>query len=147
MAGNTYGNCGKDSQGRYVKCDKRWVPWGVLYPPPAVLGGSHLSLQASALGAALFCTPGSHQALPGLCPHRCWEVGLGDLMVFSKLNDPVILLSHHERLPTQPDGKSKTVSEGDLGVCAPRCSHLFWDVRASRSPGYSLHHFSVLSMI
>ncbi|XP_041323258.1 disintegrin and metalloproteinase domain-containing protein 33 [Pyrgilauda ruficollis] len=23
MAGNTYGNCGKDSQGRYVKCDKR----------------------------------------------------------------------------------------------------------------------------
>lgn len=25
MAGNTYGNCGKDSQGRYVKCDKRWV--------------------------------------------------------------------------------------------------------------------------
>lgn len=31
MAGNTYGNCGKDSQGRYVKCDKKWVqhwhPW------------------------------------------------------------------------------------------------------------------------
>ncbi|NXY12184.1 ADA19 protein, partial [Pteruthius melanotis] len=23
MAGNTYGNCGKDSHGRYVKCDKR----------------------------------------------------------------------------------------------------------------------------
>ncbi|NWY37375.1 ADA33 protein, partial [Sylvia atricapilla] len=23
MAGNTYGNCGKDSQGHYVKCDKR----------------------------------------------------------------------------------------------------------------------------
>lgn len=44
MAGNTYGNCGKDSQGRYVKCDKRWVP----HPSPAA--------------------PITHPKI-GLCPH------------------------------------------------------------------------------
>lgn len=39
MAGNTYGNCGKDSQGRYVKCDKRWVPHGPIAHPKMGLAG------------------------------------------------------------------------------------------------------------
>ena len=67
MAGNTYGNCGKDSQGRYVKCDKRWVqrwhPWvpHLLLPHPLPtpvkgLAGPYPNLLASPLGTAPFWT-------------------------------------------------------------------------------------------
>lgn len=73
MAGNTYGNCGKDSQGRYVKCDKRWVQ------PPCDPSHSH-SCPCHGTGSApasrqpWFVPEGATRSLLGSVPVAlgCW---------------------------------------------------------------------------
>lgn len=107
MAGNTYGNCGKDSQGRYVKCDKRWVPHpspaGPIAHPEVGLAGLHPHLQHH-----LQCLWFGPQKPPG----PCWAWS------------PSLLGGRRTvcHLPAQPEGKTK----GSIcrrvhlrSVCAP----------------------------
>lgn len=130
MAGNTYGNCGKDSQGRYVKCDKRWVqrwhqgtPCPLPHPelplPPlprdceAPASASRRQPSGQPWFGATRYQKEATRSFLGSVPISAGEVGLGDLEVFSNLSNFVILLSQQEHAPAQADGKAKPVAAGD----------------------------------
>ena len=118
MAGNTYGNCGKDSQGRYVKCDKRWVQrWHPWVP--------HVLLLYAQPPAAHPCR-GAGRVLPQPPAITPWARSGLDLRMppgSSSAQSPLLLggcpTAHH--LPTQPEGKIKdSISRRHYleGVCS-----------------------------